>query len=545
MPPVPIQIVFQGGGARLACLMATVSVLKKLQQDEVIEITAIGGASAGAIAACMLASPKSATELESLVEIAFLKQKRLLTKARWFNFHRWIRFLRLATGRPYFPKDFLNEVFSPLFGEATTIKQLAGDRTLGLYATNIELGCSWPIEERERVARALQASAGLPFLFVGSADVALVDGGLASNLPVEDFVGERDKRGDVLAIGFESEVASYPSGLALNVKYLAKLFSAAIASGVARSRAMLPEDAFFPIETDLSLLDFEKAIEFLKGSEAKTLRDKFAKHIENWLEVRKVDGAQRIWLAPTPMSVDYGALYRQALLNPGEVQSKPIHMKRRVDVDREILGTEKRNEKIEFFHHTQIEFVPLVSRPLVNFEFQLGPQDQVRNLSVSTYDSDGMALHYKAVTEPAVFANRSSFRIWIEFLSDLELEPVKRYFISFRYKYGDAFPSLQEGEPDFSVVRSSFGATDEGIVIAAVDHARLRGDWHTADITKSRTKDAIAFSHRLKNADALSREECEGHLGGVDTTRLKLFGAIARNANQFDAYGFAIEQRKV
>lgn len=58
-PPVPIQVVFQGGGAKLASLMAVCEVLQDSQKAGKIEITRTAGSSAGAISAVMLVSSKS------------------------------------------------------------------------------------------------------------------------------------------------------------------------------------------------------------------------------------------------------------------------------------------------------------------------------------------------------------------------------------------------------------------------------------------------------------------------------------------------------
>jgi predicted acylesterase/phospholipase RssA len=57
--PTPIQVVFQGGGAKLCLLMAVVDILRQYEADKKIEIKRAAGSSAGAIAAVMLASTKS------------------------------------------------------------------------------------------------------------------------------------------------------------------------------------------------------------------------------------------------------------------------------------------------------------------------------------------------------------------------------------------------------------------------------------------------------------------------------------------------------
>lgn len=56
--PAPIQVVFQGGGAKLCLLMAVAEVLQQYQSAGRIEIKRVAGSSAGAIVAIMLASGK-------------------------------------------------------------------------------------------------------------------------------------------------------------------------------------------------------------------------------------------------------------------------------------------------------------------------------------------------------------------------------------------------------------------------------------------------------------------------------------------------------
>ena len=57
--PVPIQVVFQGGGAKLCDLLAAAEAIEGLEKAGEIVIRRVAGTSAGAIAACLLASGQS------------------------------------------------------------------------------------------------------------------------------------------------------------------------------------------------------------------------------------------------------------------------------------------------------------------------------------------------------------------------------------------------------------------------------------------------------------------------------------------------------
>ena len=52
-----LHIVLQGGGANVVTLMAAAKALEKLEADKKVKVISVTGVSAGAIAACMLASP--------------------------------------------------------------------------------------------------------------------------------------------------------------------------------------------------------------------------------------------------------------------------------------------------------------------------------------------------------------------------------------------------------------------------------------------------------------------------------------------------------
>jgi predicted acylesterase/phospholipase RssA len=60
--PVPLQVVFQGGGAKLCHLMAVCDVLKDYEASGRIRVTRAAGSSAGAIVAVMLASTNPISE---------------------------------------------------------------------------------------------------------------------------------------------------------------------------------------------------------------------------------------------------------------------------------------------------------------------------------------------------------------------------------------------------------------------------------------------------------------------------------------------------
>lgn len=105
--PVQLQVVFQGGGAKLCLLMAVCSVL---EADKRIKVTRVAGSSAGAIAAAMFASGKTIeTYVSELKRIAPQYLKQLKTS-------RLSGIYRVAMGSPYFKNFSLEKFFLDLFG---------------------------------------------------------------------------------------------------------------------------------------------------------------------------------------------------------------------------------------------------------------------------------------------------------------------------------------------------------------------------------------------------------------------------------------------
>ena len=73
--PFKMQLAIQGGGARLALLMAAASPIQKLIRDEKIELTRVVGTSAGAIVAAFLAAD---VDIETFREVLLARREELL-----------------------------------------------------------------------------------------------------------------------------------------------------------------------------------------------------------------------------------------------------------------------------------------------------------------------------------------------------------------------------------------------------------------------------------------------------------------------------------
>jgi predicted acylesterase/phospholipase RssA len=109
--PAQIQVVVQGGGAKLVCLMAVADVLQTYQANNKTEITRTAGSSAGAIAAVMLATDHSKKSMKVYKsELLRVGAKHLQAMKTALPVGLW----RIAWGASFFGnfdlKPFFNEL---------------------------------------------------------------------------------------------------------------------------------------------------------------------------------------------------------------------------------------------------------------------------------------------------------------------------------------------------------------------------------------------------------------------------------------------------
>lgn len=280
----PVQVVFQGGGAKLPLLMAVAEVLQTYGTDietraKKIEITRVAGSSAGAITAVMMASGKSIGVYKEAIKRL---GKQYLNKTKVYPF---IAAPRAAFGYPYFNEVYLEEFFNELFCRESKSPLYLKDlkiKDTKLYFTDLYSLASRSAPQDESIPKALAKSCRFPFAFVGyrSGDTH-VDGGLASNLPVEELKSAESVLGSVIGISFLSRFGdTNKSNL---ISYTQQLFSAAIQSSVARSEFIIGSKNVFSIDTDMGTFDFNRAIDQGFSFEYERISEKFDTWLATWL----------------------------------------------------------------------------------------------------------------------------------------------------------------------------------------------------------------------------------------------------------------------
>lgn len=277
MPAMDLQVVFQGGGAKLVALMAVCEVLKQYEVDKKIRVTRSGGTSAGAIAAAMLASE---TKIEEFRPRVIQAAKKVLATRR-YGFYRSL--YRIKKGHAYFKdlnlEGIFNGIFSPT-GDKLRVSDLRFDTEV--YFTHLSSLTPEACGREEFLSEALSKSCRIPIAFVGfGAGEKMVDGGLGMNLPVDTFIADQSRSGPTIAISFKTKmVEEQPTDI---LSYVTHLFSAAIEAGVYRSQKLIGSTNIHFIETKIETFDFQEALDDNFGDDYLEVKKKFTEWLDKWL----------------------------------------------------------------------------------------------------------------------------------------------------------------------------------------------------------------------------------------------------------------------
>ncbi len=471
--PVPIQVVFQGGGAKLCVLMAVCDALKKHTADGRIEITRVAGSSAGAIAAAMLASNVPMDIYK--IRVAELGAKYLPTMKKY----KWVAALRVCNGAAYFNNFSLENFFEELFCVDQGPKKV-GDLLpdAHLYFTDLYSLEARVAPKDDSLPRALAKSCRIPFAFVGfGSGNTEVDGGLAMNLPVDDFKRDEATKGSVIGVSFSSDFGGAgKSGL---VSYTQQLFSAAIQSGVIRSESILGKQNVFRIDTDISTFDFHQALKDGLGVHYKLTRQQFDTWLQTWLKsFEKVLDA-----GPAPIERLIHPSLSNVALAPAVIRE--IDDRQKTEPSTRALSVKSYetailNDKGEFVgkYRTKSFMTFELLRPtnILQFAFQTGQGGSFTrtNLGCAVVNSKGDSLRFipdvQEVTTPQDALR--SFRVYFFFDERLTPDsPGQPYITEYQYEADDPYPDLGQ-KPEFSTLFRWQGEASEMILGVAFPRAK-------------------------------------------------------------------------
>ncbi|MEJ0061496.1 MAG: patatin-like phospholipase family protein [Terricaulis sp.] len=303
-----VRVIFQGGGARLATLLAAARALQRVCRDE-YEIVEAVGVSAGSIAAAAVAGaqPISTIRANILREArTFAPYVRIFKgpppKKRGILWRLWrittfpwtvLKYSYLALVVMVFGGSFishrdlsraLSRVFSDARGQPLPMSALPRlvvfstllnqARSKRYPAETVEVPANTDAEPTDfLVGDVLSRSCRLPLIFAGYRTKNMeVDGGIAGNLPVHQVMdARRDEQLRTLVFSFPDEVSEVRGFGA----FLARLLSASIDAGVrdARTQAFETGAAVCNLPNGLGTFDFQGAIDALDA-------DRFDKAVE-------------------------------------------------------------------------------------------------------------------------------------------------------------------------------------------------------------------------------------------------------------------------
>lgn len=289
--PVRLQLAFQGGGARLAVLLAAAEAIQTLEAQGMIRVTRIAGTSAGAMVGAFLAAnlPISGVRLalsssagEELLR-EFPVPKGSLSKLRVLA--------RLVRGKPIWSDDPLRKWLSLIFEslgrpngnvsrELIVVSASLADGAAIKHRFTPSIGSdASDLSGRVSLIDALLESAGLPFCFRTWKSARYFDGGICENLPVDALSSGEREFGRVIAFSFDHVWPGVPDSI---VKFAMSLLDLAITHSVEMAKLRIGAGSVCQLESaGIGTFDFEKARAFLAEE---SLFRAAAERVESWVE---------------------------------------------------------------------------------------------------------------------------------------------------------------------------------------------------------------------------------------------------------------------
>ncbi len=265
---------FQGGGARLAVLIAAAEALEDLEStwDE-LKIVQAAGVSAGSIAAAALAAPEPVSTIRKRLADAggdFLASEgkrlnSLIDKQPGWDLNTAKTFHRAINGQSLLTNASLRKALKQSFSDETEQRTLnvRDDIDLTVFVSNLRSGESVPFSSEDKNPRglidALHKSAALPFVFSTFSSGIETDGGVTGNLPLGYFIDDADRDAKILAFDFQAEPTEFENAIGYARALLASAMNASVREAVSRVRKYGGTTCTLP-DAGLSTFAFEDAI---------------------------------------------------------------------------------------------------------------------------------------------------------------------------------------------------------------------------------------------------------------------------------------------
>lgn len=298
---IPVQIAFQGGGAKLCALMAVGQALQDAHGKS-IEIKRVSGTSAGSIVAALVASKKPIDQIRK--ELIAGHGERMV-KAYTLKWPRLLSLWMIATGRPLRSQKQLRDWLDSIFDtKELQIGAISKESKIGLIIPSTDLAEAKAIPEAQvkDVKLAILNSTNIPFFFgAWKTPSGRYDGGLCENLPVDLLREEIEEYSEnIIAISFEPLTGRSPSG---TLSFALSLLDSAISTAERKTRLSLHPANIHYIDTSIGTFDFEDAFRSGLNDKYELAYIRATQWIANWVRFKK-DGKRQLkvdpWLEENP-----------------------------------------------------------------------------------------------------------------------------------------------------------------------------------------------------------------------------------------------------
>jgi NTE family protein len=299
--PVLIQLAIQGGGAKLAALLAVMEAVQEAEQRGAIQVTRIAGTSAGAIAGALFASGVPLVQIRQALQ-AITAQER----SRMFPAVGTITAAaRLMSNRPLWSSDQLRKLLVRLLSLNECRVRTLGDirdRGIDLRIISSDLRNAQQhifADPSDNLVNALIESAAIPYFYrtwPNQDGVLLVDGGICQNLPSE-VLRKREQEhpggGAIVGVTFEElTVNEAPTNL---VSFSKALLETAMNSSVLRARDHVKWPLL--VRTRIGTFDFKTAFTDGLGDSYENVRTRAAADLRHIIDEER---QEKLALSTTP-----------------------------------------------------------------------------------------------------------------------------------------------------------------------------------------------------------------------------------------------------
>lgn len=288
--PVPIQLAIQGGGAKLAALLAVMEAMQEAEKsapgfpEGKVRVTRIAGTSAGAIAGALFAARIPIAQVrQALQAITAEERSRLFPSISNFS-AAW----SLMRNRPLWSSEHLRELLSKLLAlnncNVRTLKDIRDNRIELLIISSDLRNAQQHVfnQPTDNLVNALIESAAIPYFYrtwPNQDSVVLVDGGICQNLPSEELhERELEHPGGGAIVGITFEEMGINEAPRSFVSFSKALLETAMNSAILRAR----EHVKWPlwVRTKIGTFEFEEAFTRGLGDSYDLIRMKAADDIQ-------------------------------------------------------------------------------------------------------------------------------------------------------------------------------------------------------------------------------------------------------------------------